>query len=305
MSKPPRLYNALVKFLKKSTTWADIRHLYVLAWMVLGLISEGSVNLTRWIMTVQFKAQYAQSTQRRFQRWLNNPRINLLKLYGPIIKHVLSGWQEEVLYLSLDTSMLWNEYCLIRISVIHRGRAIPLAWRVMEHGSSSMAFAEYRNLLRRVARLLPQGLKIVLLADRGFVHSEMMQYIREELQWHYRIRVKSNFCLKKPKKDWIQVERFHLNLGEAILLQNVTVQKTNPLKGVYLALGRENMNGELWYIISSEPTTLQTFREYGLRFNIEENFLDDKSNGFELESSMIRSAPSLSRLCLVLAIATF
>lgn len=25
MSKPPRLYNALVKFLKKSTTWADIQ----------------------------------------------------------------------------------------------------------------------------------------------------------------------------------------------------------------------------------------------------------------------------------------
>lgn len=32
--------------------------------------------------------------------------------------------------------------------------------------------------------------------------------------------------------------------------------------------------------------------------------MDDKSNGFQLESSHIRSAPMLSRLCLVLAIAT-
>ena len=37
---------------------------------------------------------------------------------------------------------------------------------------------------------------------------------------------------------------------------------------------------------------------------IEENFLDDKSNGFQLESSMIRSADALSRLCFVLAVTT-
>jgi hypothetical protein len=36
----------------------------------------------------------------------------------------------------------------------------------------------------------------------------------------------------------------------------------------------------------------------------EENFLDDKSNGFQLESSLIRSADALSRLCFVLAITT-
>ena len=49
---------------------------------------------------------------------------------------------------------------------------------------------------------------------------------------------------------------------------------------------------------------MKTFQEYGLRFDIEENFLDDKSNGFQLESSLIRSAPALTRLCLVLAMTT-
>jgi hypothetical protein len=44
--------------------------------------------------------------------------------------------------------------------------------------------------------------------------------------------------------------------------------------------------------------------EYGLRFDIEENFLDDKSNGFQLESSLIRSAEALERLCCVLAMTT-
>ena len=49
---------------------------------------------------------------------------------------------------------------------------------------------------------------------------------------------------------------------------------------------------------------MQTFREYGLRFTIEENFKDDKSSGFNLENSKLRSAPALSRLCLVMAMTT-
>ena len=57
-------------------------------------------------------------------------------------------------------------------------------------------------------------------------------------------------------------------------------------------------------MLSDEPTDGKTFEEYGLRFDIEENFLDDKSNGFQLESSLIRSAEALTRLCLVLAVTT-
>ena len=39
-------------------------------------------------------------------------------------------------------------------------------------------------------------------------------------------------------------------------------------------------------------------------WHIEESFLDDKSNGFELERSQIRDAQMLERLCFVLAVAT-
>ena len=57
-------------------------------------------------------------------------------------------------------------------------------------------------------------------------------------------------------------------------------------------------------MVSDEPTDVKTFDEYGLRFDIEENFLDDKSNGFQLESSWLRSTEALSRLCFLLAITT-
>jgi hypothetical protein len=57
-------------------------------------------------------------------------------------------------------------------------------------------------------------------------------------------------------------------------------------------------------VVSDEPTSVQTFVEYGWRVDIEENFLDDKSKGFQLESSLVRNAAALTRLCLVLAVTT-
>jgi len=46
---------------------------------------------------------------------------------------------------------------------------------------------------------------------------------------------------------------------------------------------------------------LRTLDEDGFRIDLEENFLDDKSAGFQLESSKIRTADALARLSLILA----
>jgi hypothetical protein len=182
-----------------------------------------------------------------------------------------SQWQETVLYLSLDTTMLWNEYCIIRVSVIYRGRAVPVVWRVLAHQSSSVAFAEYKNLLNRLSHLLPPEIPAILLADRGFVDTKLMEHC-EQLGWKYRIRIKQDFWVCRPGKAPCQVRDFRLGLGVAVLLQGVKVTKMNPYGPVSLAFGRESTGGQLWAIVSNEPTTLQTFREYGLRFDIEESF---------------------------------
>jgi hypothetical protein len=92
-----------------------------------------------------------------------------------------------------------------------------------------------------------------------------------------------------------------LALGEARFLPHISITKIcyGP---VHLALGRRQDGKEEWFVVREEPTELQTFEESGLRFDMEENFLDDQSNGVRLESSLSRSAKALERLCLVLAL---
>jgi hypothetical protein len=77
------------------------------------------------------------------QRWLHNPRINVHRLYKPLIRAALADWQDAERYLSLETALFWEEYCLIRLAVVYRGRALPVAWRVWPHRSAMVAFADY------------------------------------------------------------------------------------------------------------------------------------------------------------------
>ncbi|MBS4016286.1 MAG: transposase [Candidatus Latescibacteria bacterium] len=298
-----RLYITIVKILSQHKKWLDIRHMFTLAWMVVGVIRSEKISMTAWIPYVEGKAQYAQSTQRRFNRWLKNDRINVSELYAPLIQGALLDWGDHTLYLALDTSRLFEDYCLIRISVVFRGRAVPLVWKVIEHKSNTVAFDVYKGLLESASRLLPTGVKVVLLADRGFADTDLMKQAKE-LGWHYRIRIKSNFRVFY-KGQWHSVEALasHLQPGEFMFLNDVylTGQEYGP---VHLALGCSPDGKEKWYVVSDETVSYETFKEYGLRFDIEENFLDDKSNGFQLEDSKIRSAKELERLCMVLAVAT-
>jgi hypothetical protein len=87
MKNTSPLYDGLMKFVGQCA-WSDQHHAYVLVWMVIGIIQEGSVNLTRWLCHMDTSAQYAQSTQRRFSRGLHNSRIHPISVYSKLIKEL-------------------------------------------------------------------------------------------------------------------------------------------------------------------------------------------------------------------------
>lgn len=142
----------------------------------------------------------------------------------------------------------------------------------------------------------------IVLADRGFVHTELMTMLTK-MGWHYRIRLKSDCWVRRGGHRWRQLNSYHLSAREAILFKSVKLHKEKTIGALYIVLARPS-KGELWAVLSDQPVGLEALRQYGLRFSIEETFLDDKANGFELERSRIRNAQMLERLCFVLAIAT-
>ena len=97
------------------------------------------------------------------------------------------------------------------------------------------------------------------MADRGNASTKLMDYLEQNLGWHYRIRVKNDLWVLRPGKQPCQLRDFHLNQGDAILLQGVKITKANPFGQVNLALARDSVSGELWYIVSDEPTSAANF----------------------------------------------
>jgi hypothetical protein len=167
---------------------------------------------------------------------------------------------------------------------------------VLEHGSATVAFKEYKPLLRKARWLLRHHGDVMLLADRGFANHDLMGWLRSSA-WHYCLRLPSDVLLHGPRRYPIEVASVWPRLGEAVFYHNVGLWND----GIYhcnLVLAYPKGVKEPWAVITDEPPTLETLWQYALRFRVEELFLDSKSGAFELEDSRIRSPKALERLYL-------
>lgn len=304
MTNSLELYRTILTFVwQNGMRFHDLRLLSTFCWAIVGLLLSQQIHLSHWVLHRQGTSR-ASSKQRQLMRWLNNAKIDVRGLYQPLIQAALRDWQGERLFLALDSSVLWDRFVIVRVSLVYRGRALPLDWIILEHGSAMVGFETYKTILEQAAKRLPGAVGVVLLADRGFVDHRLFRLARD-LGWHFRIRLKSSIYVGHATHKGATVGELMPEKGHALFLHKIWI--TEKWFGpVHLALGHvQTRNGyEEWAILSDEPTSLKTFDEFGLRFDIEENFLDDKSAGFQLESSEIRDADALSHLALILATAT-
>jgi hypothetical protein len=125
---------------------------------------------------------------------LTNSRIDVEALYGPLILWAIQHWQNpgQVLCLALDTTMLWNRFCVVVLSVVAHGRAIPLLWQTLEHPSASVSAPVSIALLEKADRLLRGIGAITLLADRPFPCDELIAWFRGRSRWNYVMRLRGD-----------------------------------------------------------------------------------------------------------------
>lgn len=298
------LYRTIMDLIwQNGVRFHDLRILVTFVWAVVGLLRSGQIHLSQWSLYRVGPTQ-AASKERQLARWLSNPRIQPGSIYRRLICTALVAWEGETLYLALDSSQLWACFTIVRLALIYRGRALPLSWIVLASQSATVALEDYQVILDEAAEVLPNRCRVILLADRGFFDQNLLIRARD-LGWSFRIRLKKSFWIYRVNKPRAKVGQLMPAKGQALFLHKVWITE-RWFGPVHLALAHVQTPGgfEEWGILSDEPTSLNTLDEFGLRFDIEENFLDDKSAGFQLEASEIRNAAALARLGLILATAT-
>lgn len=152
-------------------------------------------------------------------------------------------------------------------------------WRVLEHGSATVAFKEYKGVLRKARWLLRHHPDVMLLAGRGFANHELMGWLRAS-RWHYCLRLPSDVLLHGARRYPIAVGSMYPPLGEARFYRNVGLWQ-DGIHRCNVVLASVKGAKEPWAVITDEPPTLQTLWQYALRFRVEELFLDSKSGAFE------------------------
>jgi hypothetical protein len=44
-----------------------------------------------------------------------------------VVEGALGGFLDERLYVVLDTTVLWNTFCVVQVALVWRGRTVPVA----------------------------------------------------------------------------------------------------------------------------------------------------------------------------------
>lgn len=296
----PLLYRQLRDQLGQWVLPQDRRHLQGVAEAVAAILQSQSAVLGKGIPYLTHRGCSARAHLERLAYLLHNDDITAERFYVPLLQAMLQGFEETAVTLVLDTSMLWDQFCLIEVCLAWGGRSLTLAQVVLEQGSATVGFEDYRPVLEAAQAVLPTDCQVTFLADRGFQHRELLRWLQQQ-GWHWALRVKSDLQVTLASGKPRTVEQLFPPVEQAHLFETVTVW--NELS-VHLATAHLPLAAEPWAVLSNQPPSLQTFALYGERFGgIEPHFKDYKSAAFEVLQSGLREAPVLTRLFMLLDIA--
>ena len=128
----PHLYRQLQTQLSQWIKPKDQRHLQVFSENVAAISQAQSACLSHWLPYLRHRDCEARSHRSRLNYFVHNPKINADTSYMLLLQQFLQAWEGTTMTLTLDTSVLWDQYCLIEICLIWGGRSILLGQTVLE-----------------------------------------------------------------------------------------------------------------------------------------------------------------------------
>jgi hypothetical protein len=245
---------------------------------------------------------------KRCWRFCANERIETADAMRGAMRKLLKK-RKKPLLISMD----WTDirgFQTLMASAVFKGRALPLCWasckkHVYDGHRSRNAFEE--GLLLVLRSMIPQGQKVILLADRGFGRTELARFCQNQ-GFDYIIRIHPNVYVRADSYTGKLID-YPVHKGMCKLLQSVAYRSHHSVRQnivIRWVRGLPKRRDECWFLMSSlDSGPARISHLYGRRMGIEELFRDDKNkrNGWSLRDTGITRADRLDRLLLILALA--
>jgi hypothetical protein len=271
-----------------------------LALLVATMLDVRSANLMDLAASVPRAAERLDMRYQWISRLLGNELIEVDAVMAPygreILARLAADGRKLVLMIDQTQATAWHQVVMVAVRI--GGRALPLAWRV-KATQGAIGFAEQREALEAVARLLPEDVRPVLMGDRFYGTPDLIAWCQGQ-GWAWRLRLRREFLVFEDGGETTLAACFAQ--GEHLLSG---IKLTEKRIATNVAMVHEPGHPEPWLIAMSEAPTVHRAFDYGLRWGIEALFSDFKTRGFGLEDSHLQRPDRLDRLILVMALALF
>lgn len=266
--------------------------------MIAALIEARSCNTMELAARLPIETERAASRYAWVERFLSTHTIDDMAVMAAMTRGLLPtlSAQGQTLIISMDQTALDAGRAIAMMSARVGERALPVFWCV-RNTKGNIPIKDYLPLLERLKLCVPDGVKVMILADRFFGSPELVAACQHH-GFSYRIRLKGNLTLTHQGGELSVNDMARLNLhglGDVDLCNS----------GVITNIGYVHDKGhaEPWFIAMDAAPSRITTLDYGLRWSIEPMFADFKSRGFRFQDTHLQRPERISRLLLVLTIA--
>jgi Transposase DDE domain len=276
----------------------------------LGHIVAGAVRVQRMSLANLGRALQgtAKHQIKRVWRFCSNPRVETADAMRGVLQRVLKK-RKKALLLAID----WVDirgFQTLMISAVFKGRSLPICWssckkNVYDGHRSRNAFEE--SLLLVLRGMIPESVRIILLADRGFGRTALARFC---LQYRidYLIRIQPNVKVKLKGFEGKLLD-YPIRKGIDKVLQDALYRSDGAVTQNVVIRWRKNLpkhRDECWFLMTSlSGTAASLCALFARRMSIEQLFRDGKNkrNGWSLRDTQLTSPDRLDRLILILALA--
>ena len=266
--------------------------------LAIGMIGQG-LALARGRLT--------KHAIKQVDRMLSNRGIDVDALLVHWVPYVVGGRS------SITVALDWTEFdaddqATIMLSLLTRhGRATPLVWLTVGKSTLKNRRNAYEDqVLERLAKVLPAGVRVCVVADRGFGDQKLYRILTEDLKFDFAIRFRGNIEVTnadgetRAAADWVGAG------GRARTLRGAAVTADACPVAAVVCVQAKGMQ-EPWCLATSiaDQPARALINLYAKRWQIEGGFRDTKDLRFGMGMGSIHvSTPDRrDRLWLVSAFA--
>jgi hypothetical protein len=232
-------------------------------------------------------------------------QLEVSTCFAPLLDWILKGWPSTRLALALDATSLGDRFIILSISVVYRGSAIPVAWKVLPANVRHAWKPEWISLLRLFRPLVLPDWTVIVMTDRGLYARWLFLEIKA-LGWHPLMRITH---LSKFRKNGsasnVPVRALVSEVGLRWQGRGVAFpRKPERRLDCTLLACWEPGHDEPWFVVTDLGPDQSDGLWYGMRAWIEQGFKLLKHGGWQWQETRMTDPERAGRLWLVLAVAT-